>query len=305
LAAMLTVTLVASLAAAAVWRQFRATEVEAAERARAQLSWVLVGALDWARLILREDARSGGADHLAEPWAVPLAEARLSSFLAAQDGASNIDAAAEDAFMSGLIEDAQAKFNIASLLDGNRINPQAVEAFARLLNALDLSPQLARSLPENLRFAADRSAENLSAGRAPILPQRLSDLSRFGLDAASIAALDAHAIWLPQSTPINVNTATPQVLAAVVAGIDVSRARQLAAARERAPFNTISDFMRRAGLTETAGNSAIGVGSRYFVVTGSLRIGPIAVLERSLVAREGLDTKVVWRERSTQAVSAP
>ena len=65
LAAMLTVTLVATFAAAALWQQFRAIEVETAERGRVQSSWILTGSLDWARLILREDARAGGADHLA------------------------------------------------------------------------------------------------------------------------------------------------------------------------------------------------------------------------------------------------
>ena len=83
LTAMIIVTLVATLAASMVWQQWRAVQVEAAERARTQSAWILAGALDWARLILREDARSGGADHLGEPWAVPLAEARLSTFLAA------------------------------------------------------------------------------------------------------------------------------------------------------------------------------------------------------------------------------
>jgi hypothetical protein len=69
LMAMLTVVLVATLASAALWQQWRAVEVESAERTRAQSSWVLTGALDWARLILAEDARKGGADHLSEPWA--------------------------------------------------------------------------------------------------------------------------------------------------------------------------------------------------------------------------------------------
>ena len=79
LAAMLTVTLVATFAAAALWQQWRSIEVETAERARVQSAWILLGALDWSRLILIEDSRAGGADHLAEPWAVPLEEARLST----------------------------------------------------------------------------------------------------------------------------------------------------------------------------------------------------------------------------------
>ena len=117
LAAMLTVTLVATLAAAALWQQWRAVEVESAERARVQSAWVLVGALDWARLILREDGRAGGPDHLAEPWAVPLEEARLSSFLAAEKNiASDALEGLPDAFLSGRIVDAQSRLNVLNLV---------------------------------------------------------------------------------------------------------------------------------------------------------------------------------------------
>ena len=31
-----------------VWQQWRAVQVEAAERARTQAAWILTGALDWA-----------------------------------------------------------------------------------------------------------------------------------------------------------------------------------------------------------------------------------------------------------------
>jgi general secretion pathway protein K len=57
LMAMVTVALVATFAAAALWQQWRSVEIETAERARVQSSWILTGALDWARLMLREDAR--------------------------------------------------------------------------------------------------------------------------------------------------------------------------------------------------------------------------------------------------------
>ena len=56
ISAMLTVSLVASLAAAALAQQWRLSEVERHERQRQQAQWILQGALDWARLILREDA---------------------------------------------------------------------------------------------------------------------------------------------------------------------------------------------------------------------------------------------------------
>ena len=83
LMAMLTVVLVATLASAALWQQWRALEVESAERSRMQATWILHGALDWARLILAEDGRKGGSDNLTEPWAIALEPARLSSFIAA------------------------------------------------------------------------------------------------------------------------------------------------------------------------------------------------------------------------------
>src|SRR5689334_6315146 len=120
LTAMIIVTLVATLAASMVWQQWRAVQVESAERARTQSAWILAGALDWARLILREDARNGGADHLGEPWAVPLAEARLSTFLASDK--DNTDDA-PDAFLSGAITDAQGRYNLTNLIGANKVEP--------------------------------------------------------------------------------------------------------------------------------------------------------------------------------------
>ena len=46
LAAMLTVVLVATLASAALWQQWRDVEIETAERNRVQANWLLLGAQD-------------------------------------------------------------------------------------------------------------------------------------------------------------------------------------------------------------------------------------------------------------------
>jgi general secretion pathway protein K len=114
LTAMIIVALIATLAASMVWQQWRAVQIEVAERSRMQSSWILSGALDWAKLILKEDAKSGGPDHLGEPWAVPLAEARLSTFLAADK--DNTDTGPE-AFLSGSITDIQSRYNLRNLVD--------------------------------------------------------------------------------------------------------------------------------------------------------------------------------------------
>ncbi|SFM16903.1 type II secretion system minor pseudopilin GspK [Variovorax sp. OV329] len=164
LAAMLTVTLVATLAAAAMWRQWRSVEVEAAERTRVQSEWVLAGALDWARLILREDSRAGGADHLAEPWAIPLEEARLTTFLAAEKNiASDAIEGLPDAFMSGRIVDAQSKLNVSNLVVGGKQVETAVASFTKLFQLLNLPGQEVALLMANLQ----RAGAGLTPAAAP------------------------------------------------------------------------------------------------------------------------------------------
>ncbi len=84
LLAMVIVSLIVTAAAGMVWLQTRAVQVEAAERARAQAGWILSGALDWARLILKEDERGArqrgkAFDSLDEPWATPLAESTTTA----------------------------------------------------------------------------------------------------------------------------------------------------------------------------------------------------------------------------------
>jgi len=60
--AMLSVALLAVLASAALWQQWRTLSVETAERDAQQTAWLLRGAQDWALVVLREDGRSGSID---------------------------------------------------------------------------------------------------------------------------------------------------------------------------------------------------------------------------------------------------
>jgi general secretion pathway protein K len=170
LTAMLTVTLVATLAAGAAWQQWRSIEVETAQRARVQSAWILVGALDWARLILREDARSGGADHLAEPWAIPLEEARLSTFFASESSAADRADDVQQSFISGRITDMQSRLNVMNLVENGKVSEAVQRQFAKLFDLLGLpEPEVAR-LAENLRLALDTSADKRPGTPVPLLP---------------------------------------------------------------------------------------------------------------------------------------
>ena len=301
LVAMLVVTLVATFAAAALWQQWRAVEVEAAERSRMQAGWVLTGAIDWARLIIREDSRTGGADHLAEPWAVPLQEARLSTFLAADQVGTDTSGVADDVFLSGSITDQQGLLNVGSLVERGSISPTGVTSFKRLFGLLGLPLSQVDTMAENFRFANDISTDNQSAGQAPIAPQRVEELGWLGIPQSTVTALLPYVTLLPTGagrTPVNLNTASAEVIYAAVDGMTLAEAQELVARRAQAPFRTPQEAIqvvpqRTAAMT----TGTVGVNTNFFEVRGRLRIDRLVVEERSLVQRNFLNITTIWRER--------
>ncbi|MDO8274830.1 MAG: type II secretion system protein GspK, partial [Serpentinimonas sp.] len=172
LLALLTAALAATLSASGYWQQWQAWQIEQSERQRVQSAWLLTGALDWARLILREDARASQIDHLAEPWSVPLQESRLNTFLAAQE--QNPEALLTESFLSGRIHDMQARMNLRNLVEGSgqnlRLSGTGMASFAKLFQALGL-PQ------EDLLQFSERLLRTLQAGQgAALLPQHFEQL---------------------------------------------------------------------------------------------------------------------------------
>ncbi len=294
--AMLTVALVASLAAGALWQQWRSVEIETAERARLQSLWVLTGALDWARLILREDARAGGADHLAEPWAVPLEEARLSTFLATdKSNLPDTENSAAQAFLSGLISDLQARLNVLNLVDGGKVSEPALRAFAKLFETLGLPPAELTALAENLRLALDTTP---AGSGSPLMPQRLDQLVWLGLSPASLAALRPYITLLPARTAVNLNTASATVLYASIPSLDMAQAQRLVSSRQARYFRSLADVTALTGELKPPLNEAQhSVGSRFFEVRGRLRLDQSVVEEHSVVQRDGIDVKTLWRDR--------
>jgi general secretion pathway protein K len=298
---MLLVALVATFAAGALWQQWRTLEVESAERQRSQARWLLTGALDWARVILREDARAGDAsaptDHLAEPWAVPLQEARLSTFLAAlpdATGAASLNpvennALSQQVLLSGRISDMQARLNVTNLLNGEQLDTTTVLMFERLFSALGLPASQLQGLTQGL-LAAQRQGST-----APLMPQRVSQLTWLGLPADTVQALAPYITVLPVRTPINLNTASASVLLASVPGLSLSDAQRLVQQRERQHWASLDAFQKALGRAVSL-DSNYSVNTRYFEVLGQLRMPHTTLQERSLVQRDLTDLKVLWRE---------
>lgn len=313
LAAMLTVVLVATLASAMLWQQWRGIEIESAQRARVQSAWILVGALDWARLILREDARQGGADYLSEPWAVPLAPARLSTFLAAEKGQALVtddNDAAQAAFLSGQIEDLQARLNVTNLIQKDEIDAAGMAAWMRLFKHLNLPESelqtMAKALLRSQEPANDAPSDGQSEANRPLQPQSVADLRWLGLSEHSMQVLQPFITLLPVRTPVNLNTAPPEVLLASVAGLDMAAARGLVQARASHHMNTLADADKLMDKPEIHFDANLhAVASQFFMATGQLQLGNVTLQEMSVLQRDGLDVKTLSRQRQTLASAEP
>jgi general secretion pathway protein K len=290
LTAMIIVTLVATLATAMVWQQWRAVQVESAERARAQAAWILSGALDYALLILKNTAPASKATTLDGLWATPLAESRLSTFLAVDK--SNADDGPE-AFLSGNIIDAQGRYNLDNLVRVQgpappNIVPEELETLRGLCRVLNVDS----SVPERIAHALLSVAQH--APDAPLKPLTVAQLTWFGVDAASVQTLRPYVTFLGPNVALNVNTAPKEVLEAIAP----NRANELSQVRLRKPFQDAGAFRSQAELPGTpASGPLIGTTSNYFEASARLRVGDRVLVERALLKRGSPEFTVQRRER--------
>jgi general secretion pathway protein K len=327
ISAMLVVTLVATLASVALWQQWRHVEVESAERHRVQSGWLLNGALDWSRLILREDALasgansgnangySGGADHLAEPWALPLQEAKLSTFLAQDQQVREGD---PEVFLSGQITDAQSRINLNNWFeaaDGQRagqLSPSMQASMRRLFSVLGLPAAelevlsrewLAAAQASRTPLAGSQAAGGMVSGAA-LLPQQIAQLQWLGVSRESVERLAPHVTILPEFTPVNLNTASAEVIYACVSGIDLTTAQQFVQQRSRAHFGNLTEASKALGgkALEARWHT---VASRFFQVWGRLRMEDRTQEETALILRDAANVSFVWRQKIAGILPPP
>ncbi len=207
------------------------------------------------------------------------------------------------------LRDAQGCFNL------NTLSPQAgdiaiaEQRFRRLLDLLDLSPDIADQLLDWLdedseaRFAGaeddaySRRNPPMRAANAP-----LADVSELRLlpavDAKAYAALAPVVCALPPDAPLNVNSAPPLLLMALVDGLRQGQAQQLAARAAQAPFTSLDAFLADSALGGTLVDaSGLTVRSDWFALRAEVTLGGLTLQRDSLLqAREG--RLRVWRRHN-------
>lgn len=285
--AMLVVAATAVLISGVFWRQSAVARHAENELAYAQAKWLIRGAVDWAGVILREDGRTTSVDHLGEPWAVPLAETHL-----------NKDDGRDPVYISGVIRDEQARFNLRNLAGPEGVNARELAALRRLLALVGASEGLAGPIAERVRAALPAGS---GRGQAAIGITSVDDLLGLkGFTPALIERLRPFVTVLPQPTAINANTASAVVLAARFENLSLADAQRLAASRDRAYFKDRTDVLNRIGqLRLQANDQEIGVGTRYFSVDGTVSYQRARLRAQALMRREGNRLETVWLKEAS------
>jgi general secretion pathway protein K len=245
--------------------------------------------IQWARQVLAEDAAHGPIDHLAEPWAFPLPATPV-------DGGS----------VEGRIDDAQARLNVNGLggVDGNAAI--ARQRFARVLARDGVDATLVDAIADFIdadEAPRERGAEDAayasSGGVAPNAPLvRVGELAAVrGITPLALARLAPDVATLPPEATVNVNTATPNVLAAILPSLDADAIAAIVAERRERPYASVDDFLaRNAARTHSIESAGLGVGSRHFLVSVRARQGQATVRAEALIERGGGPVPaVVWQ----------
>lgn len=280
--AMLVVAVAATLVSGAFWRQNVIARQAENELSFAQAKWLMRGAIDWAGVILREDARTSSIDHAGEPWAVPLADTHL-----------NPDDGRDPVYLAGAIRDEQAKFNLRNLVGPKGVIPREVEVLRRLLALVGARESLAEPIAE--RVLATVPGEGGRKQVALALATIDDLLGVEGVNASTIERLRPFVTVLPQPTPVNANTAPAEVLAARIENLALADARRLTASRDLAYFKDRTDVLSRiAELKLKASDAEIAVATRFFSVDGTVSYRRARLHTQVLLRREANRVEAVW-----------
>lgn len=340
--ALLLTTLAVTIVASLFWQQ--QVQVRSIENQRLQLQkqWILRGALDWASLILRENARLTQYDSLDQPWAVPLQDTRLDQYVEN----NRADTESSDATLSGQMVDAQSLYNLTNLAPSGIPVEKEVKAFARLLGAQRLNPSLAMDTAVMVAAARRGAQPQPAPGTVPdagsgtgsgqnidpttqlpreplpansgnnkdapapsaVLPtlaggERLMPMTQVedllavpGFTPEAVEKLRNLVIFLPVRTSLNLNTASPEVMAAVMENISLSDAAVIVATRNTASFRSKSTIANQLPGIPTILSNNVDVFSNYFLVNGRVKLDRAALRIQALIHRPsgGAKTQLVW-----------
>jgi len=243
--------------------------------------WYAIGVESWVKGILKQDAKNNSTDSYADLWAQPV------EFLPIDNGN-----------LRGRVEDLQGRFNLNNLATPDVVQLKVhLAQFQLLLDAIGGDDAVkATGLGSAIRDWVDADSERIDlngaedneyqsldppyrAGNRPM--QSVSELLQLrGMTPALYAALKPYVAALPTiGTKININTAPPQVLAALSKTVDRAAMAKFVEARLKAPAKTAQEVLN-GGANSFIGadndlkpETQVDVHSRYFGLQAEVFIG--------------------------------
>jgi len=261
--AMLVAALAAAVTVSLAAAQAQWTAQVANRRDKIQAQSVALAGVAWTRQILDADERTTTIDHPGEPWALPLPATPV-----------------ENGSVEGRIVDAQSFLNANNLRGGAHVAAER-RRFERLFETQRLQPAL-------LGVLADQATP----------PLRMQEFAAArAMTPTALAGLMRYVTALPADTPLNVNTASSEVLAASIANVDATAMTRLIASRAERPFASLAEFRERLPGGASIGDEAMyTVKSRYFLVDVNARQGDAIAQAHALIDRGGnTSSRVVWQ----------
>ncbi|WP_339436516.1 MULTISPECIES: type II secretion system minor pseudopilin GspK [unclassified Pseudomonas] len=268
ISALLIAAVVAVLAGAMLTRQTVFTRRLEAEQLRIQGQWLLQGGLERSRQMLWDARQKDVLTRLDQPWA-----------------------RAQSGVFEGRIVDEQGKFNLRNLVNRGQVDTEQLQSFERLCRLIGVDPAVSRRISQRV------IASYVPPAQYPML-RSLDDLSAIeGLDPNVLQRMQAYISVLPGPTWVNGNTASAEVLSAVVPRLSLSQAHGLVAERDSGHwFINRGDFVNRLRLPQIEVDSVqVGITSEWFRLQGQARREQRRVTIDALLHRpEDREPRVIW-----------
>ena len=189
--------------------------------------------------LIRADAKLNDTDSAQDIWAQPIPPYTL--------GGHSIGIE---------LRDEGSRFNINNLYHNGAVDTAALAVFQRLLTQLNLEPDTAVAIldyqdadsevyqdggDENVVYAqqSNRGADTALPNQALLSIDQLAEVK--GVDAQVLATLRPYITAVPYYLPININTASPVLLAALVEGASSQQMQSIIELRAKQAFSSVDD----------------------------------------------------------------
>ena len=197
--------------------------------------------------MIRADNKLNDTDGAKDIWAQPIPPYALANHSVSVE-----------------IRDEASRFNLNNLYWNGSVDPAALEVLQRLLTQLNLEPDIAVAILD--WQDADREVYQDGGDESAVYTQQLNSLVDSslpnqpfvsvdqlrdvrGVDADALALMRPYLTAVPYYLPININTASPELLAALVDGATSQQMQALVDTRTEQPLTSIDALWQLPSLS--------------------------------------------------------